>query len=148
MNATSMLITGIGVISAAGNGVDETLLSFERGDRNAGPVTLFPTVLKNPAFEVKDLPSEYYLEGCKKDGDLFERLFVICYNSGKWKKWVKDINRISQDQLIMTCCHYVLSDQQFIEEIKSNFPNADKLIQKRISSKLKLLNEQTKNYCI
>ena len=102
----------------------------------------------NIAPEYGQVESEYYLEGCKKDGDLFERLFVICYNSGKWKKWVKDINRISQDQLIMTCCHYVLSDQQFIEEIKSNFPNADKLIQKRISSKLKLLNEQTKNYCI
>lgn len=102
----------------------------------------------NIAPEYGQVESEYYLEECKKDGDLFERLFVICYNSGKWKKWVRDINRISQDQLIMTCCHYVLSDQQFIEEIKSNFPNADKLIQKRISSKLKLLNEQTKNYCI
>ena len=102
----------------------------------------------NIAPEYGQVESEYYLEECKKDGNLFERLFVICYNSGKWKKWVKDINRISQDQLIMTCCHYVLSDQQFIEEIKSNFPNADKLIQKRISSKLKLLNEQTKNYCI
>jgi len=102
----------------------------------------------NIAPEYGQVESEYYLEQCKNDGNLFEELFVICYNSGKWKKWVKDINRISQDQLIMTCCHYVLSDQQFIERIKSNFPSADKLIQKRINSKLKLLNEQTKNYCI
>ncbi len=42
MNDTSMLITGIGVISAAGNNVAETLQSFEQGKRNAGPVTLFP----------------------------------------------------------------------------------------------------------
>jgi hypothetical protein len=48
----------------------------------------------------------------------------------------------------MTCCHYILSDKSFIDNIKSHFPNADKLIQKRITSKLKLLNEQTKDYCI
>ena len=47
MNDTSMLITGIGVISAAGNNVAETLASFEQGTRNAGPVTLFPTALKS-----------------------------------------------------------------------------------------------------
>ncbi len=58
-----MLITGIGVISAAGNNVAETLTSFELGTRNAGPVTLFPTDLKSPVFEVKRLPAEYYLEG-------------------------------------------------------------------------------------
>jgi 3-oxoacyl-[acyl-carrier-protein] synthase II len=58
-----MLITGIGVISAAGNNVAETLSSLAQGTRNAGPVTLFPTVLKSPVFEVKRLPAEYYLEG-------------------------------------------------------------------------------------
>jgi 3-oxoacyl-(acyl-carrier-protein) synthase len=63
MNDTSMLITGIGVISAAGNTVAETLSSFEQGKRNAGPVSLFPTALRYPAFEVKGLPAEYYLEG-------------------------------------------------------------------------------------
>ena len=58
-----MLITGLGVISAAGNGLAETLQSFEQGRRNAGPVTLFPTILKSPVFEVRRLPGEYYLEG-------------------------------------------------------------------------------------
>jgi 3-oxoacyl-[acyl-carrier-protein] synthase II len=63
MHDTSMLITGIGVISAAGNNVAETLSSFEQGTRNAGPVTLFPTVLKSPVFEVKRFPADYRLEG-------------------------------------------------------------------------------------
>jgi 3-oxoacyl-[acyl-carrier-protein] synthase II len=63
MNDTSMLITGIGVISAAGNNVTETLQSFEQGRRNAGPATHFPTTLRSPVFEVKHLPAEYYLEG-------------------------------------------------------------------------------------
>ncbi len=63
MDNTSMLITGLGVITAAGNDLAETLRSFEQGRRNAGPVTLFPTILKSPVFEVKGLPNEYYLEG-------------------------------------------------------------------------------------
>jgi len=102
----------------------------------------------NIAPEYGQIESEYYLEECKKDKEKFEQLYQICYNSGKWKKWITDIERISKDQLIMTCCHYILSDQEFTTKIKSSFPMADKLIQRRIKSKLGLLNEQTKNYCI
>jgi len=102
----------------------------------------------NIAPEFGQIESEYYLEECKKSEELFDKLYWICYNSDKWKKWVKDVKRISKAQLIMTCCHYVLSNEVFLEQIKSQFPNSDQLIQKRISSKLKLLNEQTKNYCI
>ena len=63
MTENNFLITGLGVISAAGNDVVETLASFARGERNAGPVTLFPTALSSPVFEVKQLPPGYYLEG-------------------------------------------------------------------------------------
>lgn len=102
----------------------------------------------NIAPEFGQIESEYYLEECKKDKELFEELYKICYNSGKWKKWISNINRISKEQLIMTSCHYILSEKSFIEKIKKNFPNSDKLIQKRINSKLKLLHEQTKDYCL
>ena len=102
----------------------------------------------NIAPEYGQIESEFYLEMCKKDSSLFEELYKICYNSGKWKKWIPDVSRVSKSQIIMTCCHYILSDKSFIGNIKSHFPNADKLIQKRITSKLKLLNEQTKDYCI
>jgi len=63
MKKNSMLVTGIGVISAAGADIAETLRTFEQGTRNAGPVTLFPTALRSPVFEVKHLPDAYYLEG-------------------------------------------------------------------------------------
>ena len=102
----------------------------------------------NIAPEYGQIESEFYLEMCSKDNALFEQLYKICYNSGKWKKWISDVSRVSKSQIIMTCCHYILSDKSFIDNIKSHFPNADKLIQKRIASKLKLLNEQTKDYCI
>lgn len=102
----------------------------------------------NIAPEYGQIESEFYLEMCKKDNAIFKELYEICYNSGKWKKWIPDVSRVSKSQIIMTCCHYILSDKSFIDNIKSHFPNADKLIQKRITSKLKLLNEQTKDYCI
>ena len=63
MNVENFLITGLGVISAAGDNVAETLSSFALGERNAGPVTLFPTTLTSPVFEVKQLPTGYHLEG-------------------------------------------------------------------------------------
>ncbi len=102
----------------------------------------------NIAPEYGQIESEYYLEECKKDNKLFEEFYQICYNSGKWKKWIPNLKGVSKDQLIITCGHYVLSYKEFVDKIKSNFSSADKIIQKRIKSKLGLLNEQTKNYCI
>ena len=101
----------------------------------------------NIAPEFGQIESEFYLEQCK-GSSLFDVLYEICYTSGKWRKWIPDVSRVSKDQIIMTCCHYILSDKNFLEKIKTHFPNADKLIQRRVTSKLKLLNEQTKDYCI
>lgn len=102
----------------------------------------------NIAPEFGQIESEYYLEECRKDKGLFDTLYKICYNSGKWKKWIRDIEIIRKDQLIMTCCHYVLSDKNFLENIKSKFPESDEIIREKITTKLKLLYEQTKGYCI
>lgn len=101
----------------------------------------------NIAPEFGQVESEFYLEQCK-GSTLFDILYEICFNSGKWKKWIPDVSRVSKDQIIMTSCHYVLSQKNFIENVKVHFNDADKIIQKRITSKLKLLYEQTKNYCI
>lgn len=59
----TFFITGLGVVSAAGSNIAETLDTFARGQRNAGPVTLFPTPLQYPVFEVKQIPPAYVLEG-------------------------------------------------------------------------------------
>ena len=63
MNNADILITGLGVISAAGGNLAKTLDSMSRGERNAGTVTLFSTSLHYPAFEVKNLPTEYRRDG-------------------------------------------------------------------------------------
>src|SRR5574337_36254 len=62
-NDETILMTGMGAISAAGNGIAETLETFERGTRIAGQVSLFRTALPYPVFEVKQVPPEYALEG-------------------------------------------------------------------------------------
>jgi len=102
----------------------------------------------NIAPEFGQIESEYYLERCKKDKILIEELYQLCYNSNKWKKWIPDISRVSKQQLIITCCHYIFSDAEFLSKVKSNFPRSDIYIRKRINSKLKFLHEQTKGNCI
>ena len=63
MKNSTVVITGLGGISAAGINLAETLDSFSQGKRNAGQVTLFETSLRYPVFEVNKIPDEYYLEG-------------------------------------------------------------------------------------
>jgi 3-oxoacyl-(acyl-carrier-protein) synthase len=53
----SAIISGMGVISAAGRDLIQTLNAFGRGRRNAGPPSLFPTTLPYPVFEADGLAS-------------------------------------------------------------------------------------------
>lgn len=62
---TSVLITGLGVISAAGTDLSGTLGSFRRGERNAGTVSLFSTSLGCPVFEVRQIPAGSIVEGSR-----------------------------------------------------------------------------------
>lgn len=68
MHRTDMLISGLGAVSAAGNGCAETLDSFGRLERNAGPVTLFSTALEYPVFQVGGIPAQYHHEGMRTLG--------------------------------------------------------------------------------
>lgn len=63
MDRTKIAITGMGVVSAAGAGLRETLDTFESGRRNVGPVSLFPFSLDYPVFEIKDSSFESKHDG-------------------------------------------------------------------------------------
>ena len=52
------VISGIGIISAAGFNLEQNLDAVKNGKRNAGPVSVFPTILPYPVFEVKSLPEK------------------------------------------------------------------------------------------
>lgn len=58
-----VLITGLGVISAAGLNIGQTLETFESGQRHGGPITVFQTDLPYPVFEVSKMPADYDLPG-------------------------------------------------------------------------------------
>jgi 3-oxoacyl-(acyl-carrier-protein) synthase len=60
-----IVITGIGAISAAGASLGEHLDAFEAGRRNAAPVSLFPTDLSYPVFEVKSIPEKWRKHGMR-----------------------------------------------------------------------------------
>lgn len=53
-------------------------------------------------------------------------------------KWVKnDFNPVEEkENLIKVRGHYILSNQDFVNDIKSEFPDIDLLIQKNIEKKL------------
>lgn len=53
---SEVFITGMGVVSAAGADVAESLSSMEAGERNVGPVSLFSSPIDLPVFEVPSLP--------------------------------------------------------------------------------------------
>ena len=62
-----------------------------------------------------------------KDPEILDRLWKICYESKRWEKWVtSDFDPIKEKiQLIKICGHYVLSNEEFINQVKINFPNID-----------------------
>lgn len=96
MTASKAVITGIGVISAAGGNLLETLDSFEKGLRKAGTVSLFPSPFSCPVFEVKTFPSKWGTKGTKGSRTLSLALGATeeaLQNSG----WADDLFNISDD---------------------------------------------------
>jgi len=57
MPVANIAISGLGLISACGKNIAETLCAFTDEKRNAGKVSLFKTELDYPVFEVKDFSS-------------------------------------------------------------------------------------------
>lgn len=77
------------------------------------------------------------------DEKILENYFNICYNSKKWIKWVdKNFNPFENKiELIRICGHYVLSNPNFLNDIKQKFPNIDEKIKLNIKNKLNKLYE-------
>ena len=57
MQDSTVYISGLGVVSALGTGVETTLCAFAEGAAQAGPVTLFETSLTQPVFAAPWPPS-------------------------------------------------------------------------------------------
>jgi hypothetical protein len=76
-----------------------------------------------------------------KDEKTFDKFWQICYDSKRWVKWVNPgfDPYVNKEQLIKICGHYVLTNPEFISEIKSQFPSIDVKIKNNITRKLNQL---------
>ena len=96
----------------------------------------------NIAPEFGLLETQTYLNEIK-DQKTFDRLWQICYDSKKWVKWVNPgfDPHTNKEQLIKISGHYVLSNPEFLSEIKIKFPGIDEKIKLNITKKLNQLYE-------
>ena len=94
----------------------------------------------NIAPEFGLIETETYLSEINDD-KIFDLFWLICYNSKKWTKWVDSgFDPIkNKKQLIRICGHYILSNETFLSEIKTLFPNIDNKIKLNIKKKLNTL---------
>jgi D-tagatose-1,6-bisphosphate aldolase subunit GatZ/KbaZ len=93
----------------------------------------------NIAPEFGQIETNVYLENIRtQEPSLLDRYWQICLDSGRWKKWVsKSFNpQTDKIKLIKICGHYVLSDRDFIKDIKNKLKDIDSQVQERVHDKL------------
>jgi hypothetical protein len=95
----------------------------------------------NIAPEFGLIETQTYLDEIK-NGNLFNRFWQICYDSKKWVKWVNPgfDPYHNKEQLIKISGHYVLSNPEFISDIKSHFPGIDEKVKANVIKKLNQLH--------
>jgi hypothetical protein len=91
----------------------------------------------NIAPEFGLIETQTYLDNIK-DNNLLDIFFNICYNSKRWEKWVDNKFNPHENkiELIKICGHYILSNEEFQIQIKSNLKDIDKKIKDNIKLKL------------
>lgn len=77
-------VTGLGVISGIGKGVEENLDSLKAGKHGMGKITLFPTALDVPVSEVKQSNEELKKLLSLPSGKTYSR--TACWACGQPKK--------------------------------------------------------------
>lgn len=93
----------------------------------------------NIAPEFGMIETDVILNNIGTDKKLFNKFFWLCYESGRWNKWVnKSFNPIKQKQkLIRLCGHYVFSHPEFADIKKVLDPDIDELIKIQIKQRIR-----------
>jgi hypothetical protein len=91
----------------------------------------------NIAPEFGEIETCVILDKIRNSPADFEKMFQICYQSGKWKKWVSPtfVPEENKETLIRICGHYCFTYPEFIE-IKNNYPHIHEDISKAIQRRL------------
>ena len=95
----------------------------------------------NIAPEFGMIESKRILSAFKANSEHYEKMYSLCFDSGKWKKWVSsDFDfTMMKDQLILITGHYVFSNEEFME-IKKCYPDIDAEINDCLLNKIYELN--------
>lgn len=94
----------------------------------------------NIAPEFGMIETNFILDKIKSNKEDYDKIYDLCIESGKWKKWINndfDINK-QKDELILITCHYIFSNEEF-QIIKKKYSNIDDDIKDTITNKLLLL---------
>lgn len=88
----------------------------------------------NIAPEFGQIESEILLSSIKaeKRDDLLDLFYKLCFESGKWKKWLT--NADDKEQVIKATGHYVFSHPQFVQ-IRESF-DADAIIKQSMKNRI------------
>lgn len=109
-------VTGLGLVSAAGQGTAETLETFRAGRRNAGPVTIFRSEIKSPVYEMKAFNKKYFPERLRTL-NLCLAAIEDAFGQDDWKGELKG-KRIGV--AMGTTVGSILNDLDFYREYRQN----------------------------
>jgi fructose/tagatose bisphosphate aldolase len=91
----------------------------------------------NIAPEMGEIESKIILKNIKNNKDDYEKVYNLCIESEKWKKWVKDdfdyLNE--KDKIILITGHYIFSNPEF-KKLKEKYKNIDNEIKTAITNRL------------
>ena len=80
------------------------------------------------------------LNRLSNNDETFNKIYQMCYESGKWKKWVSDDfdPDSNKKQTVKICCHYIFSDERFKRILSSKiFDGINEEIKFRIKSRIR-----------
>lgn len=85
--------------------------------------------------EIAQIETQVYIDNMNEES--FDKFYKICVESKKWEKWTnKDFDINNKTNVILTCGHYLFSDENFMK-IKNKIPlNINSVIKEKITMKL------------
>ena len=105
----------------------------------------------NIAPEFGEIETSVILSNIKENQEDFELFFKVCFESGKWKKWVSESFQPEEnkEKLIRICGHYVFTNSK-IQGMKSKYLDIDIQIHNAILNRLYELHKffEVRNTCI
>lgn len=96
----------------------------------------------NIAPEMGEIETKIILEHIRDNKEDYDKIYNLCVESGKWKKWVEpDFDHVNEkDKIILITGHYIFSHPEF-QKIKEKYERIDVEIKDAITDRLLELHD-------